>query len=45
MNGDNWNMNSLTVTAVGNGLNKQIGSYGFKRFTGDQKQLSVSLTP
>jgi hypothetical protein len=45
MNGDNWNMNSLTVTAVGNGLNKQIGSYGFRRFTGDQKQLSVSLTP
>src|SRR4029077_9314540 len=30
MNGDNWNMNSLTVTAVGNGLNKQIGSYGFR---------------
>jgi hypothetical protein len=45
LNGDNWNMNSVTVTAVGNGLNKQIGSYGFKRFTGDQKQLSVSLTP
>ena len=45
MNGDNWNMNSLTVTAVGNGLSKQIGSYGFKRFTGDQKQLSVPLTP
>jgi hypothetical protein len=45
MNSDNWNMNSLTVTAVGNGLNKQIGSYGFKRFTGDQKQLNVSLTP
>lgn len=45
INGDNWNMNSLTVTAVGNGLNKQIGSSGFKRFTGDQKQLSVSLTP
>jgi hypothetical protein len=45
MGGDNWNMNSLSVTAVGNGLNKQIGSYGFKRFTGDQKQLSVSLTP
>jgi hypothetical protein len=45
INSDNWNMNSLTVTAVGNGVNKQIGSYGFKRFTGDQKQLSVSLTP
>jgi hypothetical protein len=45
MNGDNWNMNSLTVTAVGNGLNKQVGSFGFKRFTGDQKQLNVSLTP
>lgn len=45
MGGDNWNMSSLSVTAVGNGLNKQIGSYGFKRFTGDQKQLSVSLTP
>jgi hypothetical protein len=45
LNGDNWNMNSVTVTAVGNGLNKQIGSYGFKRFTGDQKQLSVSLKP
>ena len=45
LNGDNWNMNSVTVTAEGNGLNKQIGSYGFKRFTGDQKQLSVSLTP
>ena len=44
-NGDNWNMNSLTVTAVGNGVNKQIGSYGFKRFTGDQKQMNVSLTP
>src|SRR6185437_9005292 len=34
LNGDNWNMNSVTVTAVGTGLNKQIGSYGFKRFTG-----------
>lgn len=45
MNGDNWNMNSVTVTAVGNGVNKQIGSSGFKRFTGDQKQLSVPLTP
>ena len=45
INGDNWNMNSVTVTAVGNGVKKQIGSYGFKRFTGDQKQLSVSLTP
>ncbi len=44
-NGDNWNMNSLTVTAAGNGLNKQIGSFGFKRFTGDQKQLNVTLTP
>jgi hypothetical protein len=44
-NGDNWNMNSLTVTAAGNGLNKQIGSFGFKRFTGDQKQLNVPLTP
>ena len=45
MNGDNWNMNSVTVTAVGNGLNKQIGSFGFNRFTGDQKQLNVSLRP
>jgi len=45
ISGDNWNMNSLTVTAIGNGLNKQIGSYGFKRFTGDQKQISVSLKP
>jgi hypothetical protein len=44
-NGDNWNMNSVTVTAMGNGVNKQIGTHGFNRFTGDQKQLSVSLTP
>ncbi len=41
MGGDNWNMDWLKVTATGSGVNKAIASYGFNRFTGDRKQLTV----
>ncbi len=42
MGGDNWNMDSLRVMAVGNGVNQLLGSYGYYHFTGSNKQLSVS---
>lgn len=43
MGGDNWNMDSVTVTAVGNGVNKVIAKYGAKRFTGSDKQLNLKI--
>lgn len=30
--GDKWNMDSVQVTAVGNGVNKLIATHGFYRF-------------
>jgi hypothetical protein len=45
MGGDNWNMNSVQVTAVGNGVNKVVSTSGFKRFTGTDKQLTLTVNP
>ena len=39
--GDNWNMDSLRITAVGGGINRVIGMSGSNRFTGDRRQLNV----
>jgi hypothetical protein len=41
MGGDNWNMDSLRITANGTGINRVIGTYGAFRFTGSARQLSV----
>jgi hypothetical protein len=43
MGGDNWNMDSLKVTATGQGVNQVIGTHGYNRFTGDRRQLEVPL--
>lgn len=43
MGGDNWNMNSLRVTATGNSVNKMIASYQSYRFTGSSRQLNVAI--
>ena len=40
--GDNWNMNSVQVAAIGPNVNKVIFTYGYKRFTGDDKTLVIS---
>jgi hypothetical protein len=42
--GDNWDMQQLTVRAIGGGnLDKILQTAGFKRFTGDDKQLVVPI--
>lgn len=38
---DNWNMNDLTVTALGNGIGGRIANYGFHRFSGSDPSLTV----
>src|SRR5262249_26037804 len=38
--GDNWNLNSIQVAAVGDHVNQVIFTNGFKRFTGDDKVLT-----
>lgn len=43
--GDNWNMNSFKAVAQGTGLNKEVARYGYKRFTGSDKSLTVNCTP
>jgi hypothetical protein len=42
--GDNWNMESVTVRAEGNQVDRIIASHGYKRFTGDDKFLSIPVT-
>jgi len=42
--GDNWNMNSVTVKASGNGVNETVATAGYKRFTGDDKTLTIPVT-
>ncbi|HEX9223897.1 MAG TPA: hypothetical protein VF860_11235 [Candidatus Acidoferrales bacterium] len=42
MGGDNWNMDSLKVTATGVGVNQVIATSGFNRFTGGKKTLNVA---
>jgi hypothetical protein len=42
---DNWDMSSILVNAVGEGVNRTIASNGFKRFTGQDNFLSIPVTP
>lgn len=42
MGGDNWNMDSVVVSARGPGVDRPILSHGYKRFTGDDKTLSMA---
>ncbi len=39
--GDNWDMDSVTVKAIGEGVNEIILKHGAKRFTGDDKLLRL----
>lgn len=39
--GDNWDMDSVTVKAIGEGVNAIIFKHGSKRFTGDAKILKL----
>jgi pimeloyl-ACP methyl ester carboxylesterase len=41
--GDNWNMQSMQVTGIGNGVELELVSYGFKRFRGDDNTLSIPI--
>ncbi len=41
--GDNWNMDELTVRAIGPNVDEQIATHGFKRFRGDDKVLSIPI--
>src|SRR6266496_606843 len=38
---DNWSMSSVTVKALGEGIDEVIFRHGFKRFTGDDKVLRL----
>jgi hypothetical protein len=40
--GDNWNMDSVSIKAIGSGVNKVIFEHGAKRFTGDSKTLRLT---
>jgi hypothetical protein len=42
--GDNWNMDSVSVRAMGDGIDKIVARYGFMRFTGENKSLSIPIT-
>ncbi len=39
--GDNWDMDSVSVKAIGEGINEVIFRHGRKRFTGDDKVLRL----
>jgi hypothetical protein len=41
--GDNWDMSSLSVRATGNSIDQVLTSTGFKRFTGNDKSLSIPI--
>jgi hypothetical protein len=42
--GDNWNMEHVSVRALGpDGVNIALGAHGFKRFTGDDHNLSFAI--
>lgn len=43
--GENWSMAALSVRGIGDGFDKEVGYWGFKRFTGDDHRLSVALNP
>ena len=42
MGGDNWNMNSIQVAAIGDSVNQVVFNHGAKRFTGSDKTLTLS---
>lgn len=39
---DNWDMSSLQVAAIGNGVGARIAGHGFNRFTGSNPVLTVA---
>ena len=41
--GDNWDMQQLKIRAIGGNLDEILQTVGLKRFTGDDKQLVVSI--
>jgi hypothetical protein len=41
--GDNWNMDWVRVRAIGVGVDRQLATYGFNRFTGDRQQLNIPI--
>ena len=41
---DNWNMDSIAVRAIGEGVDKVIARHGFNRFTGTHRTLSIPIT-
>ncbi len=43
LSGDNWNMDAVTITAVGDGIREVLATNGFKRFTGDDRTLILSV--
>ncbi|TKB88126.1 MAG: hypothetical protein E8D43_00395 [Nitrospira sp.] len=43
--GENWSMATMSVRALGDGFDKEVGYWGFMRFTGDSHRLSVPLNP
>ena len=43
MGGDNWDMASVSVKAIGPTLDKVIVTHGFYRFTGDEKRLVIPV--
>jgi hypothetical protein len=43
--GDNWNLDVLEIIALGPDVNQKIGVAGPKRFTGDDKVLTVNTRP
>jgi len=41
---DNWNMDSISIRAIGEGVDKVIARHGFNRFTGTKQILSIPIT-
>ena len=43
VSGDNWDMASLDVRVIGGGLDRSVKQVGVHRFTGSEKQLTVTI--
>jgi len=41
---DNWDMDSISIRAIGDGVDKIIARHGFNRFTGTEGTLSIPIT-
>lgn len=41
--GDNWDMAGLRVHATGNGVDRELTTFGFRRFTGKDKILRIPI--